>query len=243
MIFKTGSKNLDKLLHGGFPGGCLSLVAGETATGRTTLALSASASAIKRKQTVLFFDCECSVSFDRLLQLGLSPSETQQRFNTVHANNLETGLQAAVEALKAGVNLVVMDSPNLLESTRRNVSLGGIFANWIPKVQQALKPENAILLTWQLKRAATRGELKTGNFGFPMALAHGAATATILTRYAEEDGVEATVTKNRTAHSVGDEPSCILKFADKWLLKDVRMANQPLNREKIPTRFDREDPI
>jgi predicted ATP-dependent serine protease len=237
--FGTGSKNLDKILQGGFPGGVLSVVMGETGTGRTTLALAVSAVAARRDLKTMYFDCEGSISADRLGTLGLGADH----FNSVNPTTLEQCLAAALRAVTSdGCGLVILDSPNMLPTDRRNVSIAGMFTNWVPKIGTALaaRPQVALLMTWQLRRVGTREEMKSANFGTPTALAHGSAVSLRLEPH--EDGVEATVTKDRFG-LVGENPSCILKFTDKWMIKDLRMGHVPINRKKIPTRFDREDPL
>jgi predicted ATP-dependent serine protease len=238
--FGTGSKNLDKILQGGFPGGCLSVIMGEMGTGRTTLGLAVAAAAARRNRKTMYFDCEASVSSDRLFTLGLNSNLS---FNTMNPTSLEECLAAALRSVTSdGCGLVVLDSPNLLTTDRRNVSIAGMFTNWVPKVGKALaeRPGVALLMTWQLIKQATRAEMKTANFGTPTAIAHGSAVSLRLEPH--EDGIEATVTKDRFG-LVGENPSCILKFTDKWMIKDLRMGHEPINRKKIPTRFDREDPV
>jgi RecA/RadA recombinase len=239
--FKTGSKNLDKLLHGGFPGGALSTVMGEAGTGRTTIALATAASAVRRKQGVVFFDCEASITGNLTFNLGL----TSDLFTTFNPTHLEDCLKTSLDVVSSGkVDLVLIDSPTCLQSNRGVVaSVAGMFTNWMPKMVRALgeHPTTAVVVGWQLKRAMTRTERKTVNFGTPTALAHGTSVALVLQTH--DEGIEVLVTKDRRDVVHADPPSCILRFTGRGLFEDIRVANEPINRSKIPTRFDREDPI
>lgn len=237
-VFGTGSPNLDKILQGGFVGGSFSTIMGEIATGRTTLALAVAAAAFRRGKQTAFLDCGAAVQQDRLFHLGLSSSS----FTLFAPVSLGEALDTALACVQR-FDLVVLDTPNVLIPGRRNASVAGAFTNWMPRIRRALgeRGDNFhVLMTWKLSRTPTRAEMKTVNFTnpFPMAVAHGSDTTLHLVRH--EDGIEATVTKNRFVPN--GNASCVIKFVDKWMIQDVKMTNCPIERA-VSTRFDREDPI
>lgn len=225
-FFKSGSANLDLLLHGGYPSGTLSAILGEVGVGRTALGLAASGATTRQKKNVLFFDCEGSLSAERAHELNLD------HFSPLRPENLEGCLDATLQWVRVkGAGLAVLDSPNLLLSRRGSIaSVAGMFTNWVPKVKEALRdnPNKAVLLTWQV----TRGSRK--NARLPVALSHGVDTTLVLSKH--EEGVEVTVTKDRRGEA--DCPSCIIQF-NRWRIQDVRIVSAPIDRNAIPLRFDR----
>ncbi len=68
-MLPTLTPSLDRLLGGGFPTGCLSLVYGEAETGKTTLTMQCAVSASRRRLKTLYVDSDQSLSHHRLLQI------------------------------------------------------------------------------------------------------------------------------------------------------------------------------
>ena len=67
---KTGCISLDKLLGGGFPTGCVSLVYGEAETGKTSLAVQCAVTCARRGFKSLFIDTDGTFSYERLSQIA-----------------------------------------------------------------------------------------------------------------------------------------------------------------------------
>ena len=65
----TGSKCLDRVLGGGVPFGFLSLVFGESGTGKTTLAMQCAVNHVKDGNTAIYVDSSRQFSLDRLSQI------------------------------------------------------------------------------------------------------------------------------------------------------------------------------
>ena len=68
-MLSTLTPSLDRLLEGGFPTGCLSLVYGEAETGKTTLTIQCAVSASREHLKTLYVDSDQSLSHHRLLQI------------------------------------------------------------------------------------------------------------------------------------------------------------------------------
>jgi len=237
--FKTGSKNLDRLIQGGYPGGAITTIMGEVGTGRTTLALSASIVAARQRRKILYLDCEGGITRDTTFNLGLG----QDLFHLLNPTSVEDCLKTALSGVSTtDANLIVLDSPNILGSSRGSVaSVSGMLTNWMPKALRALedRPDTMILIGWQLRRAVTK---KSANFGEPLALGHGASVSLLLERL-EEDGISVKVTKDVRDIVHAEPPSCIIRFTGKGLFEDIRVSSEPIDRNRIPSRFDRDDVI
>jgi DNA repair protein RadB len=66
----TGCISLDKLLGGGFPADCVSLIYGEAETGKTSLAVQCAVNCARRGHKSLFIDTDGSLSSERLSQIA-----------------------------------------------------------------------------------------------------------------------------------------------------------------------------
>jgi len=113
----TGSPSLDKLLHGGFPAGQLSLVYGEAASGKSTLALQCSLLCAKQGFQVLYIDADGSLSAQRLEQMASSPPLEVERIGIFTPRNFyqQTVLIEGLERyIHPRVGLVVVDTVNNL---------------------------------------------------------------------------------------------------------------------------------
>ncbi|MGQ9543801.1 MAG: AAA family ATPase [Candidatus Bathyarchaeia archaeon] len=69
VLLSTLTPCLDRLLGGGIPEGCLSLVYGEASTGKTTLSIQCAVSASRMGLKTLYIDSDHSLSHQRLLQV------------------------------------------------------------------------------------------------------------------------------------------------------------------------------
>lgn len=66
----TGCSSIDRLLDGGFPVNCVSLVYGEATTGKTTLAIQTSVGCVRKGFKVVYIDADQSFSHQRLSQVA-----------------------------------------------------------------------------------------------------------------------------------------------------------------------------
>lgn len=78
---RTGCITLDRLLEGGFRCGEVTLVYGEAATGKTNLALQASAQTVRACGKVIYVDVDQSFTYQRLHQIA--PDLDEQSHNIV----------------------------------------------------------------------------------------------------------------------------------------------------------------
>lgn len=116
----TGSLIIDYLIGGelnrfgvapcpGLPRSRISQLWGHESAGKTTLALTAAATTIKRGGTVLYIDWENDIVPDYAMALGI-PIGDDDKFELVQPDTLEDGLKLAMVYAAAGVDLIVFDS-------------------------------------------------------------------------------------------------------------------------------------
>jgi len=72
----TGCSSIDRLLKGGFPVDCVSLVYGEATTGKTTLAMQTSIECARKNFKAIYIDADQSFSHQRLSQIA--PSDARE---------------------------------------------------------------------------------------------------------------------------------------------------------------------
>lgn len=240
MNFKTGSRYLDRIMGGGFPGGNLSVVYGQTGTGRSTIAFNTSLAACRAGLKVGFFDPESIYSNGHLSQYG---PEVLENFGLYTPTTLQGALEDSLRLLESNIcQLVVLDSPNLALPTHGTsfAATARVFTDWLPRTFHVLRSRpqpRGILLTWAQPRGRDGVPPSLG----PTALRHHAGVLLSLTRVGEDQApaaVRATLIKHREGHT----GSCLLSFAVGPGLVDVKLE-ESVNRRKIPTRFNREDPI
>lgn len=108
----TGCPALDDLMGGGYPVGHLSLIYGEASSGKTTLALMASAERARRGLKVLYVDSDGRFSCERFLQVAGDPGSLEMVLVSSPSSFWDQGaLILGLEAfLMAGAGLVVVDS-------------------------------------------------------------------------------------------------------------------------------------
>lgn len=69
-ILSTGCVSIDKMLHGGLMPGSLSLLYGEAATGKTTIALQCTINSARRGFNTLYIDADGNFPVERLKQIA-----------------------------------------------------------------------------------------------------------------------------------------------------------------------------
>lgn len=93
----------------GLPRGRITQVYGHESCGKTTLALTVSASVCKAGGTVVFIDYENAISVGYAASLGV-PVDDPSRFLLAQPNTLEDGFKIIYAMASAGVDLIVIDS-------------------------------------------------------------------------------------------------------------------------------------
>lgn len=93
----------------GLPRGRITQVYGHESCGKTTLALTVSASVCKQGGTVVFIDYENAISVGYAASLGV-PVDDPSRFLLAQPNTLEDGFKVIYAMASAGVDLIVIDS-------------------------------------------------------------------------------------------------------------------------------------
>ncbi|MFH1328540.1 MAG: ATPase domain-containing protein [Candidatus Bathyarchaeota archaeon] len=73
--FSTKCPPVDKMLHGGFPSGQVSLIYGEAGTGKTTFLLQCVITCVEKGQKAFFIDADGAFSTNRLRQMAGSNLE------------------------------------------------------------------------------------------------------------------------------------------------------------------------
>jgi predicted ATP-dependent serine protease len=229
MTFSTGSRNLDRILGGGFPKGMISLITGPTGAGRTQLALSTSSAAIRAQAAVAYFDFEGGVSTEQLHLYNLrGPSFAYMNPTSLDAIHLIDGGRQ---------HLTIIEAPNL--ATMVDVQT---FSTFLRSLQQSLGPNTAAVITYQgRKDGRSVGRL-------PTQLDHAASVIVQLDpqscqfRSGEPlRGTMAQVTKNRDA----EKGKCLFTFGPGHL-RDIKLFDvleEAIDRSKFPDRFNREDPL
>lgn len=111
---KTGLEPLDKLLGGGFPCGAVSLVYGEAATGKTTLALTAALNHLgeHRAAKTVYIDSDNKLNTGRLTQIAEPRGAGLLRRLHLHTPLSFREQEATLEQIPAldPMDLVVLDS-------------------------------------------------------------------------------------------------------------------------------------
>lgn len=153
----SGSTVLDYLIGGrpnrfgilpcpGWPRGLVSQIYGHESSGKTTVALTCAAETCRRGGTVMFIDWEHAISPDYAAVIGV-PIMDPDQFYLVQPNTLEDGLKVLWIGLKAGVDLIILDSvgagvPQAIFNQTveeqgdggRMGAVAGIWSKFLPKI-------------------------------------------------------------------------------------------------------------
>lgn len=109
-LIPTTILSLDAVLGGGIPKARMIEIFGMPASGKTTLALQIAKEVLSNKGYVLFIDMEQSLNADYIKSLGL----VTDKFLFSQPDNGNDALEMADKAIRAGVNLVIIDSVDAL---------------------------------------------------------------------------------------------------------------------------------
>lgn len=142
----------------GLPRGRITQLYGQNSAGKTTLALTLSASVCAVGGTVAYIDWEHEVEPRYAKALGV-PIEDPNRFILVQPDTLEQGMKAMTLFIQEGVDLIVLDSvgagiPEVIwnrgvEEEGDQTRPGLIAAKWsefLPKVKSAMKKSGTTIL-------------------------------------------------------------------------------------------------
>lgn len=122
-LMPTGCGVLDEILGGGLPVGALTLIYGEAATGKTTLAMQTSLECARRGFKVVYVDADQSFSHQRFVQMsGFDDLQSSQRIAIFFPESFSEQTQL-IEGLGSLVTqshkLIVLDSvTNLYRAAR-----------------------------------------------------------------------------------------------------------------------------
>jgi DNA repair protein RadB len=109
---------LDKLLQGGFAKGEVSLIYGEAATGKTTIAIQAAVTAAKRGFKILYLDCDHSFTQQRFRQIAAAGAQELSHLIWLFLPETFSEQRRIVESLESYVapllELVIVDSVSSL---------------------------------------------------------------------------------------------------------------------------------
>lgn len=191
--FSSGSLIIDFLIGGrpnkhgvmpcpGFPRGRIVQVYGQPSAGKTTLALTASASVIRAGGTVCYIDFENAISIPYAKALGI-PVGDESKFILAQPMTLEEGTSILNAMVMAGVDLVVVDSvgegvfqaqrDQALDADAKGTGIGAHARYWseqIAEVRGYMNKSNTCLLgvsqvRTNIKAASGPGELHMARGG------------------------------------------------------------------------------
>jgi DNA repair protein RadA len=117
IYLKSGSKDFDNLLGGGFESGSITELAGENGCGKTQIAHQLAVNCVKYlDKNVIWIDTEGTFRFNRIIQiaeaLDMNPDEVLSRITVGRAYNSEHQMALTEEALSVVRNpgLIIIDS-------------------------------------------------------------------------------------------------------------------------------------
>ncbi|MBN1324222.1 MAG: DNA repair and recombination protein RadB [Methanotrichaceae archaeon] len=113
----SGCQSIDVLLGGGFEGGIITQIYGDSGSGKTNIVLQLSIQAVSRGRRVVFIDSE-GFSPERFRQIaGENAKEIASRIIVFEPMSLEeqhAAIREASQLIKEGVGLMVVDSATSL---------------------------------------------------------------------------------------------------------------------------------
>ncbi len=146
----TGYKELDTILNGGIPRGCITEVYGARDTGKTTLAMSVIKHAQKKGLISLYFDCDYSWDKEYAKKVGID----FDTFDIIVSKPNEIMLQAIEMLIDKGlIDVIVID-------TITSLAIGKIeLFNILQKLSKKIKKNNVtVLLLNQIRHKFTQEE-------------------------------------------------------------------------------------
>jgi len=156
----TGCLSIDKLLNGGFPVDCVSLVYGEATTGKTTLAIQTSIECVRKNFKVVYVDADQSFSHQRLSQLAPSDATELGRRIIIFLPETFSDQSSVIEDLEnyltKATKLIIVDTVTSLYraslgSAERTFTLNRELSRQIAYLAEiALKHHVCVMLTSQV---------------------------------------------------------------------------------------------
>jgi len=156
----TGCSPIDKLLNGGFPVDCVSLIYGEAATGKTTLAIQTSIECARNNFKVVYVDADQSFSHQRLFQLAPSDATELGRRIIIFLPETFSDQSSIIEDLENYLTkvtkLIIVDTVTSLyraslRSAERTFTLNRELSRQIAYLaEMALKYHLCVMLTSQV---------------------------------------------------------------------------------------------
>ena len=114
----VGCASIDRMLHGGFTRGEVTLIYGEAATGKTTTAIQAAASSAKMSLKVIYVDSDHSFTQQRFGQIAGSQSKDISELISLFFPDTFSEQRALLESLEnyvtPSLGMVIVDSVSSL---------------------------------------------------------------------------------------------------------------------------------
>lgn len=160
-VFETGMAEVDAMLGGGIPRGCITEISGKASTGKTSFGLSALATSTQLGNTCAWVDVSdalspetaaaAGVELKRLLWLRMS-AERSQKLIDKPWSRLEQALRATDLLLQAGgFAAIVLDMSDVLPQHAMRIQLG----TWYRFRLAAEQSRTALILLTQLPYASS----------------------------------------------------------------------------------------
>jgi len=175
----TGSECLDKILGGGFPLGCLSLIFGESGTGKTTLVMQCAVNYVKKGHSVIYVDSNRELSLDRLSQITFGDLESVAPSIAVFSPTTFQEQGEIIESLESFISsrtrLVIFDTISSLyrlelSDRKQTFRLNRQMNRQLASLVEVAKGKGiAVLLTSQVRSVLEEERNRTGRSIEPVA--------------------------------------------------------------------------
>ncbi|MBS3166645.1 AAA family ATPase [Candidatus Woesearchaeota archaeon] len=164
-MLKTLSKDFDEFLNGGYKENCITLIYGPGGSGKTTLCLMATISAILEGKKVLFLDAENSFNVKRLEQIaGEKFKEVLDKISLIKVNsfNKQIELINKLVASKKLFDLIVIDTVTYFhrQEIRENENIDAKLRWHMFNIRDIARKGSVVLLTSQVYEDITAGKFK-----------------------------------------------------------------------------------
>ncbi len=148
--FSTGFNELDDILSGGIPKGCITEIYGARDTGKTTLALNIIKQAQKKEKISLYFDCDYSWDREYARKVGID----FETVDVIVSKPNEYMLQAIEKLIdKDLIDLIVIDTITSLAIGRKQLF------NILKKLSGKIKKNNiTVILLSQIRHKFSKEE-------------------------------------------------------------------------------------
>jgi DNA repair protein RadB len=158
----TGSEDLNDFIHG-YPLKGITVIYGEPATGKTTMALLASISQIKNNKKVIYIDTENSFSIDRLKQLFPDVENYMNNLIKIHPTSFEEQNSLINRLPIKNISLIVIDTIGFYYRTEKKENYketNETLINQVEKLKAIAENKIPIIITNQVYQSIDTKEIK-----------------------------------------------------------------------------------